>query len=188
MGRRQGAGAPSSRLAFHSAVFPLISGNRFRNRLERLFDATKVMRRSLVRFALAVGAIVTALVALGSTRGPLQQPLVVVPKTERDDHLPVQVPLPVVPRRINHYNYTSRPVSERCENDVFVVHWTHVPKAGGTAFASLAKKVACAKNPAFKKSNPCCVPNVCVADSAEINFEFLFFVGLHFYFLTWSVS
>lgn len=53
-----------------------------------------------------------------------------------------------------------------CENEVFVVHWTHVPKAGGTAFASLAKKVACKKNPWLAAINPCCIRDVCVAEGS----------------------
>lgn len=45
-----------------------------------------------------------------------------------------------------------------------------VPKAGGTAFADLAKRIVCAKNArfgpgettmGFEKLNPCCVPNFC---------------------------
>ena len=42
-----------------------------------------------------------------------------------------------------------------CADDVFIVHWTHVPKAGGTAFAGMAKKISCARNPAIASSNPC---------------------------------
>lgn len=53
-----------------------------------------------------------------------------------------------------------------CHNNVFIVHWTHVPKAGGTAFASLAKRTACAKNPELAASNPCCVRDVCVAEGS----------------------
>ncbi|KAH8065590.1 acid phosphatase [Aureococcus anophagefferens] len=34
-----------------------------------------------------------------------------------------------------------------CSASLFAVHWTHVPKAGGTAMASLARRVACKKNP-----------------------------------------
>ena len=47
-----------------------------------------------------------------------------------------------------------------CADDVFIVHWTHVPKAGGTAFAGMAKKISCARNPAIASSNPCCVRDV----------------------------
>ncbi|KAJ1454547.1 hypothetical protein M885DRAFT_521831 [Pelagophyceae sp. CCMP2097] len=53
-----------------------------------------------------------------------------------------------------------------CGEELFVVHWTHVPKAGGTAFASLTKKVACVKNPQIASSNPCCVPDVCVSEGS----------------------
>ena len=55
---------------------------------------------------------------------------------------------------------------DACHNNVFIVHWTHVPKAGGTAFASLAKRAACAKNPELADSNPCCVRDVCVAEGS----------------------
>jgi len=56
------------------------------------------------------------------------------------------------------------------EDQLFVAHWSHVPKAGGTAFADLAKRIVCAKNArfgpgettmGFEKLNPCCVPNFC---------------------------
>ena len=53
-----------------------------------------------------------------------------------------------------------------CADDVFIVHWTHVPKAGGTAFAGMAKKISCARNPAIASSNPCCVRDVCVAEGS----------------------
>jgi len=56
--------------------------------------------------------------------------------------------------------------SRNASSDLFVVHWTHVPKAGGTAFVSLAKKVACARNPGLAASSPCCVKNVCVAEGS----------------------
>ena len=48
-------------------------------------------------------------------------------------------------------------------DDMFVVHWSHVPKAGGTAMARLAKRIACEKNPALRDVNPCC-RNVCVSE------------------------
>mmetsp|Transcript_9661 Transcript_9661/g.29300 ORF Transcript_9661/g.29300 Transcript_9661/m.29300 type:complete len:258 (-) Transcript_9661:2603-3376(-) len=64
---------------------------------------------------------------------------------------------------------------EQCDaatlkDQLFVAHWSHVPKAGGTAFADLAKRIVCAKNArfgpgettmGFEKLNPCCVPNFC---------------------------
>ena len=53
-----------------------------------------------------------------------------------------------------------------CADDVFIVHWTHVPKAGGTAFAGMAKKISCARNPSIASSNPCCVRAVCVAEGS----------------------
>ena len=53
-----------------------------------------------------------------------------------------------------------------CADDVFIVHWTHVPKAGGTAFAGMAKKISCARNPSIASSNPCCVRDVCVAEGS----------------------
>lgn len=67
----------------------------------------------------------------------------------------------------------SRPPS--CNASLSVVHWTHLPKAGGTAMASLARRVACAKNPSLATwyppgaagpahLNPCCVPRLCVSE------------------------
>lgn len=65
------------------------------------------------------------------------------------------------------------------EERLFAVHWTHVPKAGGTAMASLARRVACVKNPWLavvdfdvmnieahedRWLNPCCVPGLCVSE------------------------
>ena len=35
---------------------------------------------------------------------------------------------------------------DQCDDALFVAHWTHVPKAGGTAFGDVAKRVACAAN------------------------------------------
>ena len=52
------------------------------------------------------------------------------------------------------------------EDELFIVHWTHVPKAGGSAFAELARKVACVKNPAIRELNPCCIPKFCAAEKA----------------------
>ncbi|KAJ1451652.1 hypothetical protein M885DRAFT_529249 [Pelagophyceae sp. CCMP2097] len=62
---------------------------------------------------------------------------------------------------------------ENCSESMFAVHWTHVPKAGGTAMASLARRVACAKNPHLRTwthrgveqtLNPCCVADLCVSE------------------------
>ena len=64
---------------------------------------------------------------------------------------------------------------QRCNASLFAVHWTHVPKAGGTAMASLARRVACKQNPAIASwvppgaeaavhLNPCCVPRLCVSE------------------------
>jgi len=49
--------------------------------------------------------------------------------------------------------------SRRCGGRVFVVHWSHVPKAAGTAFVQVAKRIACRKNEALfgrEVRNPCC--------------------------------
>jgi hypothetical protein len=46
---------------------------------------------------------------------------------------------------------------DQCDDALFVAHWTHVPKAGGTALAGLARRIACAKNPQIAHLNPCCV-------------------------------
>lgn len=45
----------------------------------------------------------------------------------------------------------------------FIVHWTHVPKAGGTSFADMSKAIACAMNPHLSEINPCCHRNLCLA-------------------------
>ena len=37
----------------------------------------------------------------------------------------------------------------------------HVPKAGGTALAGLARRIACAKNPQIAHLNPCCIQDFC---------------------------
>ena len=39
-------------------------------------------------------------------------------------------------------------------------------ESGGTAFAGMAKKISCARNPAIASSNPCCVRDVCVAEGS----------------------
>lgn len=69
--------------------------------------------------------------------------------------------------------------AQHCERQLFVVHWSHVPKAGGTAMANLARRVACAQNPHLarigddelpieahhkKWLNPCCVPTLCLSE------------------------
>ena len=50
---------------------------------------------------------------------------------------------------------------DQCGDALFVAHWTHVPKAGGTALAGLARRIACAKNPQIRDLNPCCVQDFC---------------------------
>ena len=50
---------------------------------------------------------------------------------------------------------------DQCDDALFVAHWTHVPKAGGTALAGLARRIACAKNPQIKHLNPCCIQDFC---------------------------
>ena len=50
---------------------------------------------------------------------------------------------------------------DQCGGALFVAHWTHVPKAGGTALAGLARRIACAKNPQIKDLNPCCIQDFC---------------------------
>lgn len=50
---------------------------------------------------------------------------------------------------------------DQCDDALFVAHWTHVPKAGGTALAGLARRIACAKNPQIRDLNPCCVQDFC---------------------------
>jgi hypothetical protein len=57
--------------------------------------------------------------------------------------------------------------NDTCEPDpretTFIVHWTHVPKAGGTSFADMSKAIACAKNPHLSETNPCCHRTLCLA-------------------------
>ena len=50
---------------------------------------------------------------------------------------------------------------DQCGDALFVAHWTHVPKAGGTALAGLARRIACAKNPQIRHLNPCCIQDFC---------------------------
>ena len=50
---------------------------------------------------------------------------------------------------------------DQCDDALFVAHWTHVPKAGGTALAGLARRIACAKNPQIAHLNPCCIQDFC---------------------------
>ena len=50
---------------------------------------------------------------------------------------------------------------DQCDDALFVAHWTHVPKSGGTALAGLARRIACAKNPQIKHLNPCCIQDFC---------------------------
>ena len=54
-----------------------------------------------------------------------------------------------------------------CGPPLFVVHWTHVPKAGGTAFARVARRAACAANPRLAADNPCCVDGLCLGPTCE---------------------
>ena len=66
---------------------------------------------------------------------------------------------------------------DQCADALFVAHWTHVPKAGGTALAGLARRIACAKNPQIKDLNPCCVQDFCAdhrtyAQACRATFDF----------------
>ena len=104
------------------------------------------------------------------------------PPRQRQLEEPVPPPTPSITKRKKTINDVaheldpmdrlleqSRMRAERgdvCADDVFIVHWTHVPKAGGTAFAGMAKKISCARNPAIASSNPCCVRDVCVAEGS----------------------
>ncbi|KAJ8610092.1 hypothetical protein CTAYLR_007091 [Chrysophaeum taylorii] len=50
---------------------------------------------------------------------------------------------------------------------LYAVHWTHVPKAGGTAFAAIAKRLACRRNERLFGGdvfNPCCAKDLCLKD------------------------
>jgi len=47
-------------------------------------------------------------------------------------------------------------------SDLKVLHWVHVPKAGGTSLTKLLKKVVCKINPMIEASNPCCRANLCL--------------------------
>lgn len=74
--------------------------------------------------------------------------------------------LPPMDRLLEQSRMRYEAGKDVCSDDVFIVHWTHVPKAGGTAFAGMAKKISCARNPAIASSNPCCVRDVCVAEGS----------------------
>jgi len=66
---------------------------------------------------------------------------------------------------------------------LFVAHWTHVPKAGGTAFAGLAKRIACKMNPQLRDTNPCCVPDLCITtqtcEATAASCPFVVGIGKH---------
>ena len=51
-------------------------------------------------------------------------------------------------------------------NDLKILHWVHVPKAGGTAITSLLKKVVCQINPSIRETNPCCRKQLCLHSNA----------------------
>ena len=51
-------------------------------------------------------------------------------------------------------------------DDLKLLHWVHIPKAGGTAFTKLLKKVACGINPLIEKTSPCCHPELCLHSSS----------------------
>ena len=51
-------------------------------------------------------------------------------------------------------------------NDLKILHWVHVPKAGGTAITALLKKVVCQINPSIRKTNPCCREQLCLHSNA----------------------
>jgi hypothetical protein len=51
-------------------------------------------------------------------------------------------------------------------NDLKILHWVHVPKAGGTAITALLKKVVCQINPSIRKTNPCCRKQLCLHSNA----------------------
>ncbi|KAJ8602270.1 hypothetical protein CTAYLR_003669 [Chrysophaeum taylorii] len=68
---------------------------------------------------------------------------------------------------------------QQCKEALFAIHWTHIPKAGGTAMANLARRVACGQNPGLARVgpekmeiatheagwlNPCCVPSLCLSE------------------------
>ena len=49
--------------------------------------------------------------------------------------------------------------------DIFAVHWVHIPKAAGSAFTRMVKRVACEMNPELRDSNPCCQAELCLSVS-----------------------
>ena len=57
--------------------------------------------------------------------------------------------------------HAAAAAQDSCDEALFVAHWTHVPKAGGTALAALAKRIACAKTPKIAHLNPCCIQDFC---------------------------
>jgi len=115
-------------------------------------------------------------------RRELEQPGLAATLEERSTTLPITTAPPALEKRrtINGAVHDLPPMDKLleqsrmrfeagkdvCSDDVFIVHWTHVPKAGGTAFAGMAKKISCARNPAIASSNPCCVRDVCVAEGS----------------------
>ena len=51
-------------------------------------------------------------------------------------------------------------------NDLKILHWVHVPKAGGTAITALLKKIVCQINPSIRGTNPCCRDRLCLHSNA----------------------
>jgi len=43
-----------------------------------------------------------------------------------------------------------------------ILHWVHIPKAGGTALTKVMKKVVCRINPKIEGTNPCCRKKLCL--------------------------
>ena len=55
--------------------------------------------------------------------------------------------------------------SSEVHPEIFAVHWVHIPKAAGSAFTRMVKRVACEMNPELRGSNPCCQAELCLSVS-----------------------
>mmetsp|Transcript_11369 Transcript_11369/g.26708 ORF Transcript_11369/g.26708 Transcript_11369/m.26708 type:complete len:635 (+) Transcript_11369:210-2114(+) len=64
--------------------------------------------------------------------------------------------------------HAQSPVLNPIDNsdDLKILHWIHIPKAGGTAFTKLLKKVVCAINPLVRDFSPCCRLGLCLHSSS----------------------
>lgn len=61
---------------------------------------------------------------------------------------------------------TEGVLPEDSSSDLKLLHWVHVPKAGGTAITRLLKKLVCHINPIVSATSPCCRRDLCLHSNA----------------------